>query len=72
MVPRFVDFEVSCSAKYRYGEKFLHRNIIFYLRTGNPPSAYKQLSSNSSRTGKYRRAVDICLYQGCQLRGFFA
>jgi hypothetical protein len=37
-------------------------------------SAYKQLSSNSSRTGEKSpgRAKDICLYQGCQLRGFFA
>jgi hypothetical protein len=33
----------------------LHRKIKFYLRTGNPPSAYQQLSSNSSRTGKNHR-----------------
>jgi hypothetical protein len=45
-----------CTAKYRYGEKYLHRKIKFYLRTGNQPSAYKQLPSNSSRTGKNRRA----------------
>jgi hypothetical protein len=72
MVRRSVHFEVLCSAKYRYhySEKFLHRKIKFYLRTRNPPSAYKQLSSNSSLTGKNRRAQDICLYQGCQLRGF--
>jgi hypothetical protein len=56
MVRRFVQFEVLCPAKYRYGEKFLHRKIEFYLRTGNPPSTYKQLYSNSSRTGKNRRA----------------
>jgi hypothetical protein len=56
MVRRFVHFEVLCTAKYRYGEKCLHRKIKFYLLTGNPPSAYKQLSSNSSRTGKNRRA----------------
>jgi hypothetical protein len=37
-------------------KNFLHRKIKFYLRTGNPPSPYKQLSSNSSRTGKNRGA----------------
>jgi hypothetical protein len=51
-----VHFGVLCTAKYRYGEKILHRKIKFYLRTGNPPSAYEQLSSNSSRAGKNRRA----------------
>jgi hypothetical protein len=56
MVRRFVHFEVICTVKYRYGEKILHRKIKFYLRTGNPPLAYKQLSSNSSRTGKNRQA----------------
>jgi hypothetical protein len=49
MVRRYGHFEVLCTAKYRYDEKFYHRQIKFYLRTGNPPSAYKQLSSNSSR-----------------------
>jgi hypothetical protein len=33
----------------------LHRKIKFYLHTGNLPTAYKQLSSKSSRTGKIRR-----------------
>jgi hypothetical protein len=56
MVRRLMHFEVLCTAKYRYSENFLHRKIKFYLLTGNPPSAYKQLSSNSSRTGKNRRA----------------
>jgi hypothetical protein len=60
MVRRFVQFEVPvlCTAKYRYcyGEKFLHRKIKFYLRTGYTPSLYKQLSSNSSCTGKNRQA----------------
>jgi hypothetical protein len=51
-----VHFEVLCCAKYRCDENFLHRKIKFYLRTGNPPSEYNQLSSNSSRTGKNRRA----------------
>jgi hypothetical protein len=55
MVRRFVHFEVLCTAKYRYGEKYLRRKIKFYLRTGNLPTAYKQLSSNSSRTGKNHR-----------------
>jgi hypothetical protein len=36
--------------------KIFHRNGRFFPRTGNPPSAYKQLSFNSSRTGKNRRA----------------
>jgi hypothetical protein len=56
MVRCFVHFEVLCTAKHRHGEKFLHRKIKFYRPTGNPPSACKQLSSNSSRTGKNRRA----------------
>jgi hypothetical protein len=75
MVRRFVHFEVLCTAKYRYGEKCLHRKIKFYLRTGNQPSAYKQLSSNCSVRGKIAgpgRAEDICLHQGSQLREFFA
>jgi hypothetical protein len=33
-----------------------------------PPSAYKHLSSKSSRTARKRQA--ICLHKGCQLRGF--
>jgi hypothetical protein len=56
MVRRFVHFEVLCTANYRYGKKVLHRKIKIYLRSGNLPSASKQLSSNSSRTGKNRRA----------------
>jgi hypothetical protein len=56
MVRRFVHLEVLCTAKYRYGEKFLHCKIKFYLRTGNLPTAYKQLSLNSSYPGKNRRA----------------
>jgi hypothetical protein len=66
MVRRFMHFEVLCIAKYRYGENFLHRKIKFYLRTGNPPSAYKQLSSKSSRTGQKSPgwAEEICLHQG--------
>jgi hypothetical protein len=56
MVHRFVHLEVIFTSKYRCGEKFLHRKIKFYLGTGNPPSAYKQLSSNNSRTGNNRRA----------------
>jgi hypothetical protein len=56
MVHRFVHCVVLCTAKYRYDEKFLHRKIKFYLRTGNPPSVYKQLSSNISPSGKNRRA----------------
>jgi hypothetical protein len=39
-----------------YGEIFLPRKIKFYLRTGNLPTAYKQLSSKSSRAGKNRLA----------------
>jgi hypothetical protein len=31
MARRFVHFEVLCTAKYRYGEKFLHRKIKFYI-----------------------------------------
>jgi hypothetical protein len=27
MVRRFVHFEVICTAKYRYGEQFLHRKL---------------------------------------------
>jgi hypothetical protein len=34
MFRRFEHFEVLCTAKYRYGEKILHRKIKFYLRTG--------------------------------------
>jgi hypothetical protein len=56
MVRRFVHFEVLCTAKYRYGAKFLHFKIKFYRRTGNLPTTYEQLSSNSSRTGKNRQA----------------
>jgi hypothetical protein len=48
--------QVLSTAKYRYGEKFLYRKIKFYFRTGNPPSAFKQISSNSSGTGKNRWA----------------
>jgi hypothetical protein len=51
---KFVHFEVICTAQYRYGEKLLH-----HLRTGNPTSAFKQLSSNSARQGKNRRAGDF-------------
>jgi hypothetical protein len=61
MARRFLHFEVlCCTAKYwyRYGAKFLHSKIKFYFRagTGNPPSVYKQLSPNSSRTGKNSQA----------------
>jgi hypothetical protein len=52
MVCRFVHFDVFCTAKYRYR----YGKIKFDLCTGNLPTAYKQLSSNSSRTGKNRRA----------------
>jgi hypothetical protein len=41
MVRRFVHFEILCTIKYQYGEKFLLRKIKFYLRTGNLPTAYK-------------------------------
>jgi hypothetical protein len=72
MFRRFKHFEVLCTAKYRYGEKFLHRKIKFYLRTGYPPSAYKQyLQTVLVWENPPGRAEDICLYQGCQLRGFF-
>jgi hypothetical protein len=37
---------------YRYSDIFFPRNVKFFPCTGNPPSAYKQLSSNSSCTGK--------------------
>jgi hypothetical protein len=56
MVRRFVHFEVLCIAKYRYGEKICHRNGRCFPLKGTPPSANKQLSSHSSRTGKNRRA----------------
>jgi hypothetical protein len=71
MVRRFVHFEVICIAKYRYGEKYLHRKIKFYLRTGNPPSVYKQLSSNSSRTGENSLAEDTYLFTSGLLQGIF-
>jgi hypothetical protein len=56
LVRRFAHFEVLCTAKYKYGEKVLLRKINFYLRTGYLPTADKQLSSKSSRTGKHFRA----------------
>jgi hypothetical protein len=45
-------------ANYRncYGEKNFHRKVKFLPLTVNPPSAYQQVSSNSSRTRKNRRA----------------
>jgi hypothetical protein len=56
MFRRVVHFAVLCIAKYWYGEKIFHLNGRFFPFTGNPTSAYKQLSSHSSRTGENRRA----------------
>jgi hypothetical protein len=58
-----------------FGKKFFSRNGKFYPRTGNPPSAYKQLSSKSSYTGKIAgpgQTFLFTVYQGCQLWGFFS
>jgi hypothetical protein len=51
-----VHFGVLFIEEYRYGEKTVHRNVKFFPRTGNPPSAYKHLSSKSSRTARNRWA----------------
>jgi hypothetical protein len=32
MVRRLMHFEVLCTAKYRYGEKILHRKIKFFFK----------------------------------------
>jgi hypothetical protein len=54
---RLVHFAVYFSLKNTATvRKFFHRNVNIFNCTGNPPLLYKQLSSNSSRTVKNRRA----------------
>jgi hypothetical protein len=52
MFRRFVHFEVLVIDKYRYGNSIFPRDVKFFTRTGNPPTAYQHLSSAGSRTGR--------------------
>jgi hypothetical protein len=52
---RFVHFGVLVIEEYQYGEKTFHRNVKFYPRTANTPTAFQHLSLASSRTVRNRR-----------------
>jgi hypothetical protein len=56
MVRRFMYFRYFALQNTVTVKSFCTVKLNSISRTGNPPSAYKQLSSNSSSTGKNRQA----------------
>jgi hypothetical protein len=57
MVRRVVHFAILLIEKYRYGERFFHFKVKIFHHTENPPSAYKQLSSNRATSQEAKPRV---------------